>query len=338
MGSPKAIPVGFMIDTDSGYRTPTTCSNWGLLSLHKQDTVGTEGTRQPLSPSSPISGGSISRMTFVGSCLHCLATEPGAIIPRPLGHALHETEPKKLLYFDFCFMSPGVKNNNYVLVLKDDFSGYVWLKATTATTAEVAGDHLIEWFDSFGHVQQWVSGQGTHFKNDLVDHLHQKIMREHNFALAYCPWSNGTVEVFNCELLRATRALLSEYQPPHNEWPLVLPVVQSVLSNTILELLGGRFPLTLFTKLPHDTPLISTTRRTKKKLKVHTIDEVRAAKLTNATKLHNSLDEIHKEVLERTNEQVDSYNHKTNVRSVNFSVGDFFLRGARQHGRKPQVK
>lgn len=282
--------------------------------------------------------------SFVGSCLHCLATAPGTTVPRPLGHALHAVKPNKLIHFDFCYMSPGQDGNKYVFVIKDDFSGYVLLKATTETTAEVTASHLIDWFAAVGVVKQWVSDRGTHFKNELVRSLRDKLKTQHHFTLAYCPWSNGTVEVVNRELLRATRALLSEYQLPEKNWPSVLPVVQSVLNNTILEGLDNTCPLTALTGLPHDTPLLSIKRKKNKAVEEKTIDQVRGEQRINAKMLHATMEKMHKAISERVDAKrkaaVDAHNRKTNVHHVNFTEGDFVLRGARasQRGPKPQLK
>ncbi len=282
--------------------------------------------------------------SFVGSCLHCLATAPGTTIPRPLGHALHAVKPNKLLHFDYCFISPGIHDFKYVLVLKDDFSGYVWLRPTTATTAEVTATHLFEWFSSFGIVEQWVSDRGSHFANELISKLRAKVKSEHHFTLAYCPWSNGTVEVVMRELLRALRALLSEYQMPLKLWPQILPVVQSVLNNTILDRLGKRCPLTAFTSLPQSTPLLTIKRQVNKEWVTKTIEEVRALQKVNSTKIRSALDDMHKDIAKRSNAKrkaaVESHNRKTNVRTINFDVGDYVLRGTRerQRGRKPQLK
>lgn len=116
-------------------------------------------------------------LVFVGTCRHCVATAPGTTISSPLGPALHAAEHNKLHHFDFCFISRGIKYNKYVLVLKGDLSGHVWLKATTATSTEVTADQLIEWFASFGHVRDWESDQGTHFKNEVVEQLSEFQMR-----------------------------------------------------------------------------------------------------------------------------------------------------------------
>ena len=281
---------------------------------------------------------------FVGSCLHCLATAPGSTVPRPLGHALHATEPNKLLHFDFCFMSKGQGGLQYVLVMKDDFSGFVRLKPAKETTAEVTATYLIEWFSDFGVVEEWVSDRGTHFKNQLISELREKLMTQHHFTLAYCPWSNGTVEVVCRELLRAARALLSVFQLPESAWPQVLPIVQSVLNNAILERLGNRCPRTAFLGLPQDTPLLSITKKRNKNIKVGSIDQVRAEQRVKASQLHTALDKMHKEVAECSDKKrraaVESHNRKTNVRPINFTEGDYVLRGAResQRGKKPQLK
>ncbi len=282
--------------------------------------------------------------TFVKSCLHCIATYPGTVVPRPLGHALHASKPNKLLYFDFCHMGTGDKGNTYVLIMKDDFSGYVWLRPSKEATAEVVADELISWFSSFGVVTDWVSDQGTHFKNELVKLLRERVKADHHFTLAYCPWSNGTVEVVCRELIRTTRALLSEFQLPRSAWTQVLPIVQSVLNNTILTRLANRCPLTAFTGLPQDNPLNSVKCQLGKKLVFRTVDSIQSAQREYIEALQNSLEGIHKDIAQMTNKKrksaIESHNRKTHIRPINFTDGDYVLRGVVQgkSGRKPSLK
>ena len=282
--------------------------------------------------------------SFVRSCLHCLCTETGKIVPRPLGHALHAVEPNKLLHFDFCYMSPGEKGNTYVLVLKDDHSSYVWLVPTSEATAETVATILIDWFAAFGVVQQWVSDRGSHFKNEVVRLLKEKTNSGHHFTLAYCPWSNDTVEVVCRELLRASRAILSEYQLPNKCWPSIMPVVQSALNNSILERLANRCPLTAFTGLPQDSPLVSFTRKVGEKIQVHSIDDIRSTQQKNIQAMLRALEKMHREVSvqadKRRKAAVNSHNRKTGVRAVNFTEGDYVLRGVMQYERtrKPSLK
>ncbi len=282
--------------------------------------------------------------TFVKSCLHCIASAPGTVVPRPLGHVLHATKPNKLLHFDFCHMGTGEKGNTYVLILKDDFSGYVWLIPSKEATAEVVADSLISWFSSFGVVTEWVSDRGTHFKNELVTLLQKQAKAGHHFTLAYCPWSNGTVEVVCRELIRTSRALLSEFQLPHSAWPQVLPIVQSILNNSMLPRLGNRCPLTAFTSLPQYTPLTSIKTVMGNRVSIRSVEDIQSIQREYIETLQAALDKMHKEVVIASNKKrksaIESHNRKTNVRPVNFFDGDYVLRGLVQGKarRKPSIK
>ena len=46
-------------------------------------------------------------------------------------------------------MGTSDKGHTYVLILKDDFSGYVWLALSKKATAEITADTLIAWFPLF---------------------------------------------------------------------------------------------------------------------------------------------------------------------------------------------
>ena len=163
--------------------------------------------------------------TFVRSCFHCLCTTTGDIVPRPLGEALHASKPNELIHFDYCYIMPGEDGFCYVLIIKDDFSGYLWLIAAETTDADTIASALMRWFASFGFVQNWVSDRASHFHNELMKALREASMGNHHFTAAYCPWSNGTVERLCRELIRCLRALLSEFQLPLRSWPSVLPIV-----------------------------------------------------------------------------------------------------------------
>lgn len=268
--------------------------------------------------------------SFTKSCLHCLATESGDIVPRPLGHAMHASRRNEIIHFDYCYITPGDKGHDYVLILKDDFSGYVWLMPAMAADADHTAGSLMSWFAAFGTVQQWVSDQGTHFKNQVVKTLRQRTNSSHHFTLAYTPWTNGTVEVVCRELLRTLKALTSEYQLSQKDWVSVLPVVQSVLNNSPLQRMNGHCPLTVFTGLPQDTPLTTIKTKGTKPIKLRTISEVRIRQLKEFDALQSSLEGMHRYIKPATDKKraasISRHNRKTNVKPINFSVGDFVLR------------
>lgn len=95
--------------------------------------------------------------------------------------------------FDFCYITRGVNDAVYILVLKDNLKGYVRLYPTQKADAETTDDALMDLFAAFGIVHDWVSDKGIHLNNELVRLLHQATRASHHFTLAYCPWSNGTV-------------------------------------------------------------------------------------------------------------------------------------------------
>lgn len=64
----------------------------------------------------------------------------------------------------------------------------------------------------------------------------------------------------------------------------------------------------------------------------------------NIERVQTALDNIHKDVAERSNKKgkkaIAAHNRRTNVRPINFDVGDFVLRGVlqRERGMKPSLR
>lgn len=164
-----------------------------------------------------------------------------------------------------------------------------------------------------------------------------QVKASHHFTLAYCPWSNGTVEVVCRELLRACRAILSEFQLPHTAWPSIMPVVQSALNNTTLDRLGNRCPLTVFTGHAQDTPFGG-------EVQVRSVEDIDKTQQEQLSHLLASLESMHKEVAQKSSKKrqqaVQSHNRKTKVKPVNFVEGDFVLRAImqRERSKKPSLK
>jgi transposase InsO family protein len=150
-------------------------------------------------------------LDFAKSCIHCLVTTGGSRVPRPLGEALHADKPNVVLHFDFLNVGKSSSGPIYILVLRDDTSGYVWLWPCEHAEAASTVDALTTFLAAFGVCTTWVSDQGSHFKNYLVEGLGQALRTRHHFTLAYTTWSNGTVEVVNREIMRLFRFLLGEF-------------------------------------------------------------------------------------------------------------------------------
>jgi hypothetical protein len=90
---------------------------------------------------------------FVQNCLNCVATIPGDKVSRPLGMQLHATNPNEILHFDFPYI--GLSRDGkyqYLLLLNDDLSGYLWIVPCRTADAAATVYALMRWFTGFGVV------------------------------------------------------------------------------------------------------------------------------------------------------------------------------------------
>ncbi|KAJ8574644.1 hypothetical protein ON010_g4571 [Phytophthora cinnamomi] len=106
---------------------------------------------------------------FVQSCLHCASTLRGPSQPRLLGGAMYAEHPNDLLHWDVLYMVESDTGEVYALVIENDASKYVWLVPREAADADTTVTSLLDWFAMFGVCQSWVSVQGTHFKNKVIE-------------------------------------------------------------------------------------------------------------------------------------------------------------------------
>ena len=88
--------------------------------------------------------------SFHRSYLHCMLASSMKIIPRPLGHSFHGEKPNQLIHFDYFYIGPSNIRDTYILIIKDDFSSYVWLVSFHTADASKTADALIRWFAAFG--------------------------------------------------------------------------------------------------------------------------------------------------------------------------------------------
>lgn len=196
----------------------------------------------------------------------------------------------------------------------------------------------MEWF---------VTDQGSHFKKQLINELSSEFHTHHHFTTAYSPWANGTVERVCREVLRACRALCSEWKLAPKDWPAVTECVQSVLNQAPLKRLGLRHkekhgiyrtPLEVFTGHIPSRPLIRALPLAKYK-QARSQDVIRVQRLVNIEATHSVLSRLHKDVKDKATasrkRMVASHNRKTRIQPVSFQVGDFVLvRRAVKKGHK----
>jgi hypothetical protein len=81
----------------------------------------------------------------------------GKVIPRPLGSALHEEKPNKLIHFAWLSMPTSKTGLKYVLVIKGDMSGFVYQFPAESSDATATATALMSWFRLYGCVDTWVT-------------------------------------------------------------------------------------------------------------------------------------------------------------------------------------
>ena len=279
---------------------------------------------------------------FIRKCLQCVKVVGGVKVPRPMGEQLIPTGPGQVIHFDYIHLGKGENGMVYVLVMMDAFLGKVELTPTASATAEVCAEALLWWFARYGVAKVWVSDQGTHFKNSLVDAVRRALKAEHTFTTPYASWANGSVERMNRAFLRLLRALLSENRMRYEEWPVLLQAVQFIINNTPSERRGGHSPMELSTGVKQQHPLDEVLQRPV--LQKKAVDEIKLpAEIATAhlNALRETLDKLHKGAATAGALKRKANRKAAEKRGVKmhagFSVGDFVLM-ARQQPNKLGVR
>jgi hypothetical protein len=87
---------------------------------------------------------------FVQNCSRCFAPIPGDKVLRPLITQLHATKPNEILHLDFLHVwLSRDRKYQYLLLLRDDLSGYPWLVPCRKADSAATVDALMRWFAVF---------------------------------------------------------------------------------------------------------------------------------------------------------------------------------------------
>jgi transposase InsO family protein len=274
---------------------------------------------------------------FLRSCLLCLHAKGGRIIPRPWGELYRADTRNEALHFDFLFLGEGFGTCKYLLVMKDNFSHFCELIPCDTPISEVTVEGLLDWHSRFGIPSQWLSDNGSHFKNLVMTELCRRLKCQQSFVVAYSPWVNGSVERANRDILQVLRTMILEYGISHQDWMYLVPLVQANLNHSPVVSLANRAPVEVFTGLPCPAPVYVLF------LPGEDPREVAISSTSieqSLTKLRASIEGMHREVVDKR-EKITLLNKRKSrgAQEVNFSVGDYVLRSRvdeRRHN-KPLV-
>ena len=125
------------------------------------------------------------------------------------------------------------------MILKDGFSGFVETIPNTSSDHFTVADSLMDWYERFGVLKTL---------SVIKAHISRILQARHHFVTGYTPWANGGVEIVCRQLEFALRSLPSNFRIQAENWPSILPVVQSFFNHSYA-------PITIMTGLPASTPL-----------------------------------------------------------------------------------
>jgi hypothetical protein len=254
---------------------------------------------------------------------------------RPLRSQIHGTRINQVIHFDFLFVGL-TDSSNYILIIKEDITGYVWLIHCDEPTAQVVANALEDWFSIFGVAEVWISDQGSHFRNQVLDRIREKLRVKHRFTHPYCAWSNGTIERVCRDVLRLLRALYSE-QPGTsvNDWPKLIKLCQLTLNGTFRASLGTT-PMRAFIGSSDST--FDAIFSGQNSLETVSLDEVQRRHKDLVRSSIEALDLMHIRLAEKRSVEragrIKAHNERTNVLEPQFVVGDFVLVAADVTGMK----
>ncbi len=277
---------------------------------------------------------------FVEQCILCCKTRSGERNPRKIASLLHAEHCNELLHFDFLYMHEG--HSPYLLLLKDDFSGFCLLYRCGSSDSESVVEALSAWIGMFGVPKLFHSDTASHFKNEVMEELARKLKIEHTFAVAYAPWSNGSVERLCRSVLAVFRRICSQQGRAYECWANYVLAVQRVLNTRKAERLMGRSPAEVFTNAKDADSSLAVMLEDERELMVMNVaEELLAKNQEEVEKMFTDVDLLHKGIREKLDEQrqkaVDAHNRKTGIRDVDFTKGDYVLVGIPDFKKKPKL-
>lgn len=170
---------------------------------------------------------------YINNCLNCIyfknihGRKPGKLHPIPK----HAT-PFHTLHVDH--LGPFIKStqrNNYILVLVDAFTKFVFISAVKNTKSKGVINELDKIFKVFGNPKRLICDSGSAFTSKLFTaYCKERNIRTHIIATAV-PRANGQVERYNRTILEALRSMGADTE--NNKWDQHITNIQQGINSTI---------------------------------------------------------------------------------------------------------
>ena len=275
---------------------------------------------------------------FCKLCLHCCRSKGPYFARIPYGLQLRGTKRGEVLFMDFLQVGKSRpykgKIYNYILVIKDSFSGYIDLIPCESCDHKPVVDALIDWYVTLLPWDVLVSDNGSHFIDHVVQHFNKVIGSKQHFAVPHVPRSVSGAEHANSLLMTVFKLLLGEQSLPPEHWIDELPKVKLILNNRRNKDRANYTPKELMMGIPPTSNLSYTFA-----------SDVEITHIINKSKIVKS--EEYKKAVDALAEELSSKSAITNTAAVEqrnkrniarsrefgvhalgeFNVGDYCFRG-----------
>ena len=125
-----------------------------------------------------------------------------------------------------------MNNTGALLSLMDNYSRKTYLKYVKNENAENAVKALLEWNATLGLEKKFILFRdgGSHFANELVKELMQRVRGQCKLSVAHIPWSSGSIKNRNTTILKIIRQLHSEFHLAKDEWKEFIPTIMGIMN------------------------------------------------------------------------------------------------------------
>lgn len=169
---------------------------------------------------------------YVSACSVCKETKsPNQILRPAMGRELRAERPFQRLYVDLLGPYPRSKSGNTtILIILDQLSKFVWLKALRKATATAIVCYIeSEIFHQFGAPESIFSDNGVQFISKEFKGMAAKYGVKQMFTATHAPQANASERV-NRSIVAAIRAYVEK---DHTNWDAHLSSIASALRNSV---------------------------------------------------------------------------------------------------------
>lgn len=131
---------------------------------------------------------------FVQSFIHCVIDQSGTQTPRPLETSLHGQCRNEELHVDFLYMDTLDTNLMYIMIIRDDLTGYTCLCPSASGDSNTATQAVSKCISALGIMLWMLTNRAVHIMTSLMirptEEAHiRHYLNPHSSRGSMNPWS-----------------------------------------------------------------------------------------------------------------------------------------------------